>query len=782
MNYKMGSALQFAAFFSICWLIPGIITHSNQDEDKRLNKEHSNQNDPRIGDFYFDEQKTNDDNVKTGRVIPQTAWSKEDKEQTQPVENKTGAQFSDEFSFKKALSYVLSILDELKKDVFGIKEMTSLKNTKDLINSGDNVKQNKMKENSDTPLFDASTKDTEFEKKNKEPKSNYIIDYYQNNDIKFVDDDLESSSDESDDSSHKPNEEASLHEISKYKDNTCSSECSEIKRKRDRYPSESEETTTILTSQTKIPYENDKEIDDIKDYKKDYGFKKSSTQPSKTKKNPSKATGKETENTPNSNTGKCVKKNNDNSNHLDEKNELTESTLKSVEIITTRSPENKNFNKAKSELSNQNKTTGKLSKISSSSPDSRSSLKNSKTAGGSDFDSKPGVLGQSTILSSQSSENVINPDIIGRKSYAYGMSSEKLTYKNQQEQITSLKPEKHEQARDNAKSLKNNERAIEYTTVSLQSEEAGSEIPNHEMSTDTEMKDSPNEFKSKRLNLSSYPTTGIISENEPNSKTDGQRTSNSFNFGNTMSPTTSENILNADNLNKDLAGNLNGQKEEKNENEKPNDTQESKNDSKTRGDSETERTKTQLLNNGSEPEKSLKTNKLNDSKRENNKKKEGDNLTANDLPSLQDSNSEIQNHDVKGANKPQEEAQKNNESLNKKDEMHKISPDEEYEYEDDGEYFDISEELTDIEMDEDFYQDQEEEFVTNNRNEEINDEMNPSNTATDLKKEPPISQNAKYMTEEKPQEQYNTFLEYFYKNSNNSFFQSLKKQTNDFSQ
>ncbi|GBN69826.1 hypothetical protein AVEN_52894-1 [Araneus ventricosus] len=767
------------------WLIRGVVTHRNQDEGKRLNNKHSNQNGTGIGDFYFDEQKANDDdNVKTGRAVPQSAWSKEDKEQTQPFENKTGAQFSDEFSFKNTLSYLLNMFHELKKDIFGIKEMTSLKNTKDLTNSQDNsedkVKQNKMGENNDSPKSDASTKNIEFEKKNQKPKSNYITDYYQNNDIKFVDDDLETSSDESDDSSHKSNEGASMHEISKNKDNACISDCSEIKRKPNRYSSDAEETTAIPMSQTKIPEESDKEFDDTKDDEKDDDFKESVTKPSKIKQNNSKTSREKTENTPSSKTGKCMKKNNNNSNNLNEKNEPTERTLKSAEILITRSPQNENFNKAKSERSNQNKTTDNLSKVSPPSPDSRSSGKNLQNKGGSDFYSKSGVLGQSTTLSSQSSKDVIYPDNIEKKPYASGMSSEKPTYKKQQEQITSLKPEEHEQARNKAKSFKNNDRTSEYTTVYFPSQEAGSEIANHEMSTDTEIEDSLKESKGKRLNVNSSHTTVIYSEKEPNSKTDGQQTPNSFDTGNTISPTTSGNIMNTDNLDEDPSDNLNG----KNENEKSNATQQGKRDSETQRDSETEQTKTQQLNNNSEPEKSLKNNKLNDSNRENNYKEEDDNLasmTTNDLPSTQDSNREIQNHDVEGSDTPQEETQKNNENLNKKDEMREISPDQEYEYEEDNEDFDISDELEDIEMDGDFNQNQEGELIKNDRNEENDDEMNPGNTATVLRNESQISQHTGYVMEEKSQEQYNTFLEYFYKHSNNPLFQSLKNQSNNFS-
>ncbi|KAF8782282.1 hypothetical protein HNY73_012585 [Argiope bruennichi] len=805
----MGTVLQFAAFLCICWLIRGVITHPNQDDDKRLTNKPPNQNDPAGRDFYFDEQRANDDNIKTGRAIPQSAWSKEEKEQIQTVENKTGTQSNDEFSVKNFLSYMLNMVQELKKDIFGIKEMASFKNKEELVNSQNNFedknKQNKMEVKNDAPKHGDSPENNEFKRENQQHRSNYLTDYYQKNGIKFVDDeeedeDLENFSDQSDDSSHQPIEEINIQEIniknknrnqnddSSYKPNeritmqginknnknTYNAKCVRITRKPYTYSSEVEKITTTPSSQTKVSEEN---VKDNKENRKNHNFKESTTKPSAAGKNNLKSSTEETENMPiassTSKIGKCVKKNNLNSlNNLNEKKDPTEKPLKSAAIVTTKSPQNEKSDKTNSKRPNQNKTPNNLSKGTSPSSDYKNPEKSSKNKGVSDFDNKSGVHIQSTTLPPQNSKDFVYPENMGNtnKPYTSDIFSKKPAYRKQQEQNTSPKPADEKRIQNNAKSLKNVDKTNEYATVST---------TNHRMSTKahtigTEINDNFKESKNKRSNVISSHTTITYNENGPNSKSEGQQ--NNLDTDNTIQSTTSENIINMDNLNKHLSDNFTDKKRtnKNDESEKLNANNQDKSDSESQGDSETEQLKEQQTNNAPESEISLKNKKTKDSKPENDIKEANDNLsstTPSDLHASQDSKSEFRNHDIEGFGKPQE-LQESNEDLSKKDEMPEISPDYEYEYEDDTEDFDISDELMDMQDD----QNQESEININNGKYENNDEMYPT---TVLINEFQISEQTGYAIKGNSQEQYDTFLEYIYKHSHNPLFQSLKNQSND---
>ncbi|GFV47893.1 hypothetical protein TNCV_3415101 [Trichonephila clavipes] len=194
----MASVMHFAALFGIIWLIRGATSQYNlsTNDNEEPSIQNSYQNNTK--DFYFQEQRTDEDNVLIGRTIHKTAWSEENENQmeSQPGNTKDEAQNTDLWSITNLLKYILSLVHKYEET----KEIPPDINHRKIEEPRETTKDRRPKQgNNNDKTSSGAPKNSEQKHQDQKPKSNYLKNiYYQSEymiDSEIDDEYSESSSD-----------------------------------------------------------------------------------------------------------------------------------------------------------------------------------------------------------------------------------------------------------------------------------------------------------------------------------------------------------------------------------------------------------------------------------------------------------------------------------------------------------------------------------------------------------------------------------------------------------
>ncbi|GFR22383.1 hypothetical protein TNCT_231161 [Trichonephila clavata] len=210
----MASVIHFAALFGIIWLIRGVTSQYNQstNDNGESSIQNLDQNGSRKGDFYFQEQRRDEDNVLIGRTIHKTAWSEENEnqEESQPVNTKDDAKTTDSWNITNLLKYFLSLVHKYEET----KEIPPDINHDKIEEPSETTKGRQPKEartktggNNSDKTSSGAPENSGQKHQDQKPKSNYLNTYYQSEYSKGIDSEIDDEDSESSSDSAKEDDE-----------------------------------------------------------------------------------------------------------------------------------------------------------------------------------------------------------------------------------------------------------------------------------------------------------------------------------------------------------------------------------------------------------------------------------------------------------------------------------------------------------------------------------------------------------------------------------------------